>query len=195
MSLKGLRTQARLFTLAGLWLFGVAAASAQDAPGPREPYLVNPGDVLAIVVWKEEDLQRQVIVRPDGNFSFPLVGEIRAEGRSIEQIRVAIGQSLSRYIPDPVVTVSTEEILGNKVYVIGQVNRPGEFVVNPHVDVMQALSLAGGTTPFADLNSIRILRRSGGAQRAIRFNYGEVEKGKRLEQNIVLQPGDVLVVP
>jgi polysaccharide export outer membrane protein len=181
--------------VAGLGFLWAGAASAQNAPSPRDAYLVNSGDVLAVIVWKEEDLQREVIVRPDGMFSFPLAGEIRAQGRSVEQIRAAIAQSLSRYIPDPVVTVSTEQILGNKIYVIGQVNRPGEFVVNPQVDVMQALSLAGGTTPFADLNSIRILRRSGAQQRAIGFNYGEVEKGKRLEQNIVLQPGDVLVVP
>jgi polysaccharide export outer membrane protein len=195
MILKGLRAPVGLFAVAGLGFLCAVAASAQNAQGPRDAYLVNPGDVLAVIVWKEEDLQREVIVRPDGMFSFPLAGEIRAQGRSVEQIRAAIAQSLSRYIPDPVVTVSTQQILGNKVYVIGQVNRPGEFVVNPQVDVMQALSLAGGTTPFADLNSIRILRRSGGQQRAIGFNYGEVEKGKRLEQNIVLQPGDVLVVP
>ena len=195
MILKGLRAPVGLFAVAGLGFLCAVAASAQNAQSPRDAYLVNPGDVLAVIVWKEEDLQREVIVRPDGMFSFPLAGEIRAQGRSVEQIRAAIAQSLSRYIPDPVVTVSTQQILGNKVYVIGQVNRPGEFVVNPQVDVMQALSLAGGTTPFADLNSIRILRRSGGQQRAIGFNYGEVEKGKRLEQNIVLQPGDVLVVP
>ena len=94
-----------------------------------------------------------------------------------------------------VVTVSVLEINGNKVFVIGQVNKPGEFVVNPRVDVMQALSMAGGTTPFADLKNIRILRRTSAGQTALEFRYDDVIRGRRLEQNIVLESGDVVVVP
>lgn len=168
---------------------------AQETSAILEPYRVNPGDILEVSVWKEEGLERQVLVRPDGMFSFPLAGDVQAQGQTVEQIRMEVTAKLSRYIPDLVVTVSTQDIGGNKVYVIGQVNRPGEIVANPRVDVMQALSVAGGATPFADLNGIRILRRAGNQQQALRFNYGDVSKGKNLEQNIVLQAGDVVVVP
>ncbi len=161
----------------------------------RAPYTVNPGDVLSISVWKEEDLQRQVIIRPDGGFSFPLTGDIHAEGKSIEQIRQTVAQRLEKYIPDPVVTVAVEGLAGNKVYVIGQVNRPGEFQAAGQVDVMQALSMGGGMTAFADLGGIKILRRVNGTLTAIPFDYKDIEKGKRLNQNIILKPGDVVVVP
>jgi polysaccharide export outer membrane protein len=102
---------------------------------------------------------------------------------------------LTRFISDPVVTVSVRDIRGNKVYVIGQVNKPGEFIVNPRVDVMQALSMAGGATAFASLDNIIILRRTAAKQEAMRFNYGAVARGKDLEQNIELRSGDIVVVP
>lgn len=167
---------------------------AQEPPGGR--YTVQPGDILEISVWKEVDLQREVLVRPDGRFSFPLVGDIDATGKTVGDLREEITAGLQKYIPDLIVTVTVKSILGNKVYVLGQVNNPGEFVVNPRVDVMQALSMAGGTTPFAALNDIVVLRRDGnGAQTAIRFAYKDVERGRSLEQNIVLNSGDVVVVP
>ena len=150
---------------------------------------------MSITVWKELDLQRQVLVRPDGAFSFPLAGEIDATGKSVEQVRAELVERLSRFIPDPVVTVATEQILGNKIYVIGQVNRPGEFVAAARIDVVQALSIAGGFTPFAQKNDILILRRRDGVLEDIPFRYNEVEKGRNLAQNIVLQPGDAIVVP
>ena len=122
---------------------------AQDAN-----YTVKPGDLLSISVWKEPDLQRPALVRPDGSFSFPLVGEVDAKGKTVADLNKTMSQRLAKYISDPVVTVSIQEIKGNKVYVIGQVNKPGEFIMNPTVDVMQALSMAGGTTPFAALGDI-----------------------------------------
>lgn len=161
----------------------------------RSPYTVNPGDQLSISVWKEDDLQRLVIVRPDGAFSFPLAGEIQAEGHSIEQIQQLLTERLHKYIPDPVVTIAAEQIAGNTVYVIGQVQRPGQFIASAQIDVMQALSLGGGMTAFANLDKIKILRRIDGKLIAIPFNYRDIEKGKRLHQNIILQPGDVVVVP
>jgi polysaccharide export outer membrane protein len=163
---------------------------------PTKAYLVQPGDLLEVSVWKEEDLQRETLVRPDGKFSFPLAGDVDATGKTVEDLRLEVASRLQRYIPDLVVTVTVSEIRGNKIYVIGQVNNPGEFVVNPRVDVMQALSMAGGTTPFAALNDIKILRRdASGQQRAISFAYKSVEKGRSLDQNIVLNSGDVVVVP
>ena len=161
----------------------------------RAPYTVSPGDILSIAVWKEPDLQRQVIVRPDGAFSFPLTGDIQTDGKSIEQIRQAVTDRLEKYIPDPVVTVAVENLDGNTVYVIGQVQRPGEFRTGAQIDVMQALSMGGGMTPFAQQGSIKILRRVNGKLIAIPFDYKDIEKGKRLNQNILLEPGDVVVVP
>lgn len=176
-------------------LFGFATAYAQQNVAAGESYRIQPGDLLFISVWKEEELQKEVLVRPDGAISFPLAGEINTRNKTVEELRIELTGLLSRYIPDLVVTVSVLEINGNKVFVIGQVNNPGEFIVNPRVDVMQALSMAGGTTPFADLKNIRILRRSEGGQTAIRFEYDDVVSGRKLEQNIVLESGDVVVVP
>jgi len=140
-------------------------------------------------------LHRHVIIRPDRKFSFPLAGDINAKGKSVEQVRELLTKKLSRFIPDLVVSVSVVAINGNKVYVIGQVNRPGDITVNPNIDIMQALSIAGGTNPFAQLNDISILRRTENGLISIPFRYGDIEKGKRLEQNIVLKAGDVVVVP
>ena len=171
-----------------------AIAQAQDT-NDADSYRVLPGDILEISVWREEDLQREVLVRPDGAFSFPLCGDISANNQTIAQLQAEITRRLGQYISDPVVTVSVSEIQGNKVYVIGQVRDPGDFVVNPQVDVLQALSMAGGGTAFAKLNDIKILRRSNGTQRAIPFRYDDVSNGKNLSQNIVLQAGDVVIVP
>ncbi len=160
-----------------------------------EEYGIQPGDILQVSVWREEDLARDVLVRPDGGFSFPLAGDIRAEGQSAEQVREELAKRLEKYIPDPEVSVAVQQIAGNKIYVIGKVNRPGEFIMNHDIDVMQALSMAGGTAIFAGLNKIKILRRNGVEQTAIPFQYAEVESGEKLEQNIILQRGDVVVVP
>lgn len=169
--------------------------AAQEVDEPREPYTINPGDLLEISVWKELDLQREVLVRPDGAFSFPLSGDIVAEGRTVEDVRRELTSRLATYIPDLVVTVTVAEINGNKIYVIGQVKTPGVFVVNPRVDVIQALSIAGGMTPFAQVNNIKIIRRHGGRQTVLEFRYSDILKGDNLEQNILLEVGDVVLVP
>jgi polysaccharide biosynthesis/export protein len=173
-----------------LFLGHFAAASAQEAA-----YTVKPGDTLRVSVWKEPDLTGQVLVTPDGAFAFPLVGQIDARGKSVGELQQIVSERLKKFISDPVVTVAVQEIKGNKVYVIGQVTHPGEFIVNPRVDVMQALSMAGGTTPFASLGNITIIRRNGAEQKTFPFDYVTAAKGKNLEQNIELQSGDVVVVP
>ena len=165
------------------------------APKRSATYLIQPGDLLEVSVWKEDYLEREVSVQPDGMISFPLAGVLRAAGGDVTQLQEKVAQRLSRFIPDAVVTVSIKEIRGNRIYVIGQVKRPGHFIMNPTVDVVQALALAGGTTPFAALNDIKILRRSGDQLTAIKFRYGDVEKGRNLQQNIILQSGDVIIVP
>jgi len=186
---------AMLFLLTGLGLLGMDSAAAQESDGRLEPYTINPGDLLEISVWKEPDLQREVLIRPDGAFSFPLSGDIVAIGRTVEAIRQELTARLESLIPDLVVTVTVAEINGNKIYVIGQVNTPGQFVVNPRVDVIQALSIAGGMTPFAELNGIKILRRRDGKQTILPFRYNDIVKGQNLEQNVLLEVGDVVLVP
>ncbi len=186
----------RMFTFALFALLSFASpVSFAASDSVVDQYQLQPGDVLMVSVWKEENLNSEVIVRPDGRISFPLVGEAQASGNSVEALRKVITEQLKKYIPDPVVTVSVRQLLGNKVYVIGKVNRPGEFQALRNVDVMQALSTAGGTSTYAALNKIKILRRENGKLRAIPFRYGDVEKGEDLEQNIILKAGDVVVVP
>ena len=172
-----------------------AVRAAQDVPVAPGGYGVQPGDILTISVWKEEDLKGDVLVRPDGGISFPLTGDISAKGRTVEQIRQEIVSKIQKYIPDPVVTVQVKQIVGNNIYVIGKVNKPGAFVLSQDINVMQALSIAGGTTTFASLNKILVLRREDGKQVAIPFRYGDVESGEHLDQNIELKSGDVVVVP
>ena len=170
--------------------------TAAAAPPADVTYTVKPGDTLMVSVWKEPDLQGPVLVRPDGQFSFPLAGQMDARNKTVQELQQELTAKLKKYISDPVVTVSIQEIKGNKVYVIGQVQKPGDFVVNPRVDVMQALSMAGGTTPFAALGDIMILRRNdSGQQQALPFKYTDVVRGRNLDQNIMLQAGDVVVVP
>lgn len=188
-------TKAALPLLLLLATVATAARAADPAPAEAGDYQVNPGDILDVSIWKETDLQKQVAVRPDGYFSFPLAGDIRAAGRSVETIRGELAARIARFIPDPVVSIAVIEPRGSRVYVIGQVNRPGEFPVTRYVDVVQALSMAGGTTPFAQLDNIKILRREGTTQQAIPFAYGDIAGGKRLQQNIVLRPGDTVLVP
>jgi polysaccharide export outer membrane protein len=171
------------------------AAPARQSTGGAARYEVQPSDLLQVSVWREPELTQQVLVRPDGGFSFPLAGEISAVGKTVEDLRLELIQRLARYIPDLVVTVAVLEIRGNKIYVIGQVNDPGEFIVNPRVDVMQALSLAGGTTAFASPSEIFVLRRDDGQQQRMPFNFDAVLRGRNLEQNVLLRSGDVVVVP
>jgi polysaccharide export outer membrane protein len=171
------------------------AAAVAGAAAAADDYHLQPGDALTILVWKEPELTGEQVVRPDGAISVPLAGEIATAGRTTEEVRTAIDERLRKYIPDPVVTVSIKATLGNQIFVVGKVNHPGQYPLNRPVDVMQALSIAGGTTPFAELNHIRVLRREGTRQISIDFRYGAVERGRDLKQNILLQSGDTVVVP
>jgi polysaccharide export outer membrane protein len=171
----------------------VASPAAQS--GAQPGYLLSPEDILEISVWREESLTKQIVIRPDGAFSFPLVGDVQATGKTVEDVRTEVSQRLRKYRPDPVVSVSVLKVTGYKIYVIGKVNKPGEFVSGRFVDVLQALAMAGGVTPFAAENDIRILRRVEGKEYVRTFRYAEVRKGRNLEQNIMLRSGDTVVVP
>lgn len=169
----------------------LAATQAQESG-----YQLNAGDVLQISVWREPELMRDVLIRPDGMLSFPLVGVLPAAGTTPEDVQAALVEALAQFIPEPVVTVSVLGTNGNRIYVLGKVARPGEYVMSKQLDVMQALALAGGLSSFASENKIRILRRdSSGRQQAISFRYSAVSGGDDLETNIGLMSGDVVVVP
>jgi len=191
---NALRFPAALLSLFILFASQVTVAE-ETGSSAIGTYQIQPGDQLAVSVWQEEAMSQEAVVRPDGFITFPLVGEIRAAGDTIEALRLLITERLNKYIPDPVVTVSVRNLAGNTVYVLGHVNRPGVFPMVRETDVMQALSMAGGTATYAALNKIKILRRENGKLTAIPFEYGDVEKGKNLEQNIILKAGDVVVVP
>ena len=182
-----------IFTLVVL-LYGCLPAWGAE-PAPVDAYLLHPGDMLQVSVWKETDLQSDVLIRPDGGMSFALAGELQAAGHSVPELTAMLETRIRKYIPDAVVTVAVKTTAGNRVYVLGKVNRPGDFPLLGPIDVMQALSLAGGATPFGNTNDIRILRRDGAKQSAIPFRYGDVESGRKLDQNILLQGGDTVVVP
>lgn len=176
-------------------LLAAVMPGVSDAVAEEGDYLIQASDILLISVWKEEDLQAEVLVRPDGKFSFPLAGDIAAKSRTVEEVRADVASKIEQYIPDPVVTVTLRQSLGNRIFVLGKVNRPGEYPLTQDLDVMQALALGAGIITFADTKKISILRRQDESQIAIPFNYEEVVYGKNLGQNILLQPGDVVVVP
>ena len=193
-----LRTLSKtLLCLAAATVVATASAAAQDDGG----YRINGGDLLHISVYGEQNLDKDVPVQPDGGIAFPLVGNLNARGMTLKELQGKIAANLreSQYFPnltDNEVTVSMVKATGNSVSVVGQVKAPGTFAYDTQLDVMQALSLAGGLTPFASKSKIKILRRDqAGTQTAILFDYGDVEDGEQLEKNILLRGGDVVVVP
>lgn len=170
---------------------------ARPALAAEPAYLINPGDRLVVYVRNEEPKEDPtVIVSPDGFISYPLAGQIPAAGLTALQLEQKLSDALGKYIKDkPVVTVQILEVLGNKIFVLGKVNRPGEFPMNRPTDVMQALAMGGGLNAFASEGSIVVLRRQAdGSQTAIPFDYSDVADGEALESNILLQGGDVVVV-
>jgi len=171
----------------------VGGDKAASSAGPD--YRIGPEDVLEISVWKEEGLKKEVLVRPDGGVVFPLAGEMQAAGKTVQQLQQEITSRLEKFMADPVVSVAIIKIAGNKIYVIGRVNKPGEYVTGRYVDVLQGLTMAGGLTPFAAENDIKVMRKENGKDVVFPFHYSEVKKGVNLEQNILLKGGDVVVVP
>jgi len=159
-------------------------------------YRLNPGDKLEITVWQEENLKQEVVVLPDGTISFPLVGHVPAAGKTTEDLVRLLQERLDKFIPDSEINVRLLAAEGNLVYVTGEVAHPGQFVMKGPMDVMQALSMAGGLTAFAKKNSIIVLRRQADGQtRSFPFEYGDVEDGENIESNILLQSGDTIVAP
>jgi polysaccharide biosynthesis/export protein len=174
---------------------GAAGAQTAVAAMADASYRIGPQDVLRIDVWKETEISRSVPVRPDGKISLPLLNDVQASGLTAMELSNNITGGLKKFINNPQVTVSVTEINSRRVYVSGEVTRPGAFPLLPNMTVLQALTSAGGFTQFARTNKIYVLRTEGGKQVKHPFNYKEVVNGKRPEDNIALQPGDLIMVP
>lgn len=181
----------------GLMLMTALPVAAAETPVPQQnpDYIIGAGDVLYISIWKDEALTGDVVVLPDGTISFPLVGSLEASGKTVPVLKKDLEERIKRYVPDPVLTVAVKTVNSMFIYVIGRVNNPGRFVLNAPINVLQALSMAGGVNPFADNNDIKIMRSEDGRNTVYKFRYNDVSKGKNLEQNITLKRGDVIVVP
>jgi polysaccharide biosynthesis/export protein len=172
-----------------------AQATSQAAVAADASYKIGPQDVLRIDVWKEGEISRSVPVRPDGKISLPLLNDVQAAGLTAMELANNITEGLKKFITSPQVTVTVTEINSRRVYVTGEVTRPGAYPLLPNMTVLQAVTSGGGFTQFARTKNIYVLRNEGGKQTKYPFNYNDVVKGKRPEENITLQPGDTIVVP
>jgi polysaccharide export outer membrane protein len=177
---------------------GAPARPSQPLPtGVPLPsdYVIGPDDVLSIIFWRDKDMSVDVAVRPDGNVTLPLVNDVAAGGLTPEQLRDRITQAAVRYIEDPTVTVVVKQINSRKVFITGMVGKVGAYPLSGPMTVLQLISMAGGLGEFAKEKEIVIMRTENGKPRALRFNYKDVIKGRNLQQNIELKPGDTVVVP
>jgi len=177
----------------GVPLFGQAATQGATTPEPL--YVIQPNDVLEVFVWKEPDLSRKALVRPDGRISVPLVQDLQAAGLTPAELKGKIEEALRDYIASPSVTVIVDQIQNYRIYVTGKVNNPSSYMLEKPITVLQAISLAGGFQEYADESEIKIVRTYGKEYVYLDFNYKEVIKGKQTNQNILLRSGDVVVVP
>ena len=180
---------------------GVQAQNGKEA-APAAPvnttaplYVIQPNDILEVFVWKEPDLTRKVLVRPDGRISFPLVQDMQASGISPGELKTQIERKLKEYIDSPNVTIIVDAIQSYKVFVTGKVQKPGAILAEKPITVLQALAMAGGFQEYAKTSEMSILRYYENENIVFKFDYGEVTKGKNSNQNILLRSGDVVVVP
>jgi len=171
-----------------------APAAAGAAASPND-YVIGPEDVLSILYWREKDLSGDVKVRPDGKISLPLLNDVVAAGLTPAQLRDRLTEASRKYVEDPNVTVVVKEMNSRKVFITGEVARPGAYPLISTLTVMQLIAVAGGLNEFAEAKSISIMRVEAGKTRTFPFDYRNVASGKKPEQNIVLKPGDTVVVP
>jgi polysaccharide biosynthesis/export protein len=201
--LSGLLLGGVLLAACAAWSGDPVAEETADPPtaqtagssAPDEAYRIGAGDVLEISVWKDEALTRMATVLPDGRISFPLIGQLTARGKTVEALKQEIEAEIIRYVPDPVLSVEVRQVNSMMIYVIGRVNHPSRFPIHTRINVLQALSMAGGLDTFAKRNRIRIFRETSEGTEIIPFEYDKVSDGEALEQNILLRRGDVIVVP
>lgn len=165
------------------------------APEVKPEYVVGEGDALHIDVWQEPEVSQNVVVRPDGKVSLPLVNEVKVSGMTPLEIQGVVAEKLKTFVNQPKVTVTVTEVHSRKAFITGEVAHPGEYSLNTQVTVLQLIAQSGGFTPFAKTENIMILRVSDGKEQRLKFKYKEVLHGKNTDQNIALEPGDTVVVP
>jgi polysaccharide export outer membrane protein len=159
-----------------------------------KPFVIGSGDALNVAVWRHDEISTDAVVTPDGKIFLPLIGEVNAAGFTVDELKQELNKKFADYIAEPHVTITVKEINSLKIYIIGEVSRSGEYKLDKSTDILQAISMAGGFTIYANKNKIDVIRKEGDKKIKIKFNYNEVVKGKNLEQNIILKPGDVIVV-
>jgi polysaccharide export outer membrane protein len=187
---------------------------AQPAPGTSTPapagtdasktpaeitvpadYVIGAEDVLNIVIWREKDLSAEVVVRPDGMVTLPLMNDVQAAGLTPEQFRQQLTVAASKFVAEPSVTVIVRAINSRKVYIMGEVRSPGPYPLAGPMTVLQLIARAGGLSEYADAKDIGVMRMENGRARRLKFNYKDVSRGRRIEQNVLLRPGDTVIVP
>jgi polysaccharide export outer membrane protein len=175
----------------------VSASATEAAATPALPrgYVIGPEDVLSILFWKDADMSAVVVVRPDGKISLPLLNDIQVAGSTPEQLRARLMQAAAKYVEDPNATVVVKEVHSRKVFITGNVLRPGTFPLAGDMNVVQLIAMAGGLQEYADAKNIVVMRTDGGRTEYLKFNYKDVIKQKNVQQNVSLKPGDTVVVP
>lgn len=185
------RLLALIFVAVTFSLGSAVAANNNDGAA----YRIQSGDTLYISVWREDVLNRELQVLPDGSVSFPLAGRVDVRDRTTTQVEDAVASRLEGYINDPVVSVVVTALEGNRVYVLGEVNQPGAVILDAPMTAAQIIARSGGLTAFAKGNRVRVLRRSGGEEQVFDVRYRDIVRGKKLDTDVTLQPGDTVVVP
>jgi polysaccharide export outer membrane protein len=173
-----------------------AGAKAPSGVAPPSDYVIGPDDVLAVFFWREKDLSADnVVVRPDGKITLPIINDIQAAGLTPDQLREKVSEAAGRYVEDANATVVVKTINSRRVFVTGQVSKPGPYPLLTPTTVLQMLSIAGGMGDFAKKSRIVVMRTENGVTTSFKFNYKEVVEGRNLQQNIMLKPGDTIIVP
>jgi len=170
-------------------------ASDEQPTMTKKDYIIGPGDVLYISVWKNEDLTTGVTVLPDGKIHFPLIGEVVVGGKTLAKLEKELKEKIGTFVPDPNLSVMVQQTNSMLIYVIGEVNNPGQFAMNTNINVLQALAMAGGFSDFANRKKIKIFRQTKNKNEILTFSYIDIAKEENIEQNIRLKRGDVIVVP
>ena len=172
------------------------AADAARAGGPAVPgdYTIGPEDVLSVVFWREPDMSAEVVVRPDGKISLPLLNDIDTLGLTPDQLRAQLTEHARKFVAEPNVSVVVKQIHSRKVFITGNVERPGPYGIGSPMTVLQLIAMAGGLREYADAKHIVITRTENGKSVSLPFNYDDISKGRNLQQNILLKPGDAVIV-
>jgi polysaccharide biosynthesis/export protein len=177
------------------------AAAGQPVPGVQggiaapPDYVIGADDILEVIVWREKDLSTDVKVRPDGKVSLPLLNDLQATGLTPEQFRKVVTEAAAKFVADPNVTIIVKQINSRMVFVMGEVVKPGTYPLTAPTTVLQMLALAGGPTTFAKKDEIGVVRTVDGKTTRFKFNLQEVARGLKMEQNVMLRPGDTVFVP